>query len=71
MQNVSACTGTLHESISDRISRLAARVVGAADAEAWRSAGGESYCENQEFTNLLAARWMEVLSRPGAEGCHE
>lgn len=35
-----------------------------ADADAWRSAGGESYCENQEFTNLLAARWMEVLSRP-------
>eukprot|EP00882_Tetradesmus_deserticola_P029439 GHRQ01032976.1.p1 GENE.GHRQ01032976.1~~GHRQ01032976.1.p1 ORF type:complete len:152 (+),score=77.25 GHRQ01032976.1:326-781(+) len=35
-----------------------------ADAEAWRSAGGESYSENQEFTNLLAARWMEVLSRP-------
>jgi len=37
----------------------------AADAEAWRSAGGESYCENQEFTNLLSARWREVLNKPG------
>jgi hypothetical protein len=41
------------------------QTVFAADAEVWRSAGGESYCENQEFTNLLAAKWMEVLSRPG------
>jgi hypothetical protein len=82
MQNVSACKGTLLQSLSDRISahqqcvefrclRLAACVVAAGDAEAWRSAGGESYCENQEFTNLLAARWMEVLSRPGAEGFRE
>jgi hypothetical protein len=37
----------------------------AADAQAWSSAGGESYCENQEFTNLLAKRWLEVFSRPG------
>jgi hypothetical protein len=35
-----------------------------ADAEAWTTAGGESYCENQEFTNLLARRWLEILSKP-------
>lgn len=45
--------------------RTVPATVPAADAEAWTSAGGESYCENQEFTNLLARRWLEVLSKPG------
>lgn len=40
----------------------------AGDAEAWTSAGGESFCENQEFTGILAARWLEVLSKPGIVG---
>eukprot|EP00879_Flechtneria_rotunda_P009772 GHRR01010222.1.p1 GENE.GHRR01010222.1~~GHRR01010222.1.p1 ORF type:complete len:152 (+),score=61.84 GHRR01010222.1:183-638(+) len=35
-----------------------------ADAKAWQSAGGESYCENIEFPNQLAARWLDVLSKP-------
>jgi hypothetical protein len=43
--------------------RLANR--NAADAEAWRSAGGESYCENQQFPSLLVERWLEVLGQPG------
>jgi len=37
----------------------------AVDAECWRSAGGESYCANQEFPSKLAERWLEVLSKPG------
>lgn len=34
------------------------------DAQAWTSAGGESFCENQDFPNVLARRWLDVLSRP-------
>jgi hypothetical protein len=37
----------------------------AADAEAWRSAGGESFCDNVDFPSQLAQRWVEVLGRPG------
>jgi hypothetical protein len=37
----------------------------AADCQAWMEAGGDSFCENQEFPGLLFERWMEVLSKPG------
>jgi hypothetical protein len=45
----------------------AAAAAAAGDAGAWSSAGGESYCDNKEFTNLLAKRWLEVLNKPGAQ----
>lgn len=34
------------------------------DAEAWRSAGGESYCDNIDFPSRLAERWAALLARP-------
>ncbi|GBF97107.1 hypothetical protein Rsub_10118 [Raphidocelis subcapitata] len=33
------------------------------DADAWRSGGGEAFCENLDFPRKLAARWLEVLGR--------
>ncbi|KAF8064594.1 hypothetical protein HT031_003395 [Scenedesmus sp. PABB004] len=34
------------------------------DADAWRSGGGESFCDNVDFPAALAARWLEVLGKP-------
>jgi hypothetical protein len=36
------------------------------EADAWRSAGGESYCENIDFPIRLTERWLEVLGKDGA-----
>lgn len=37
----------------------------AGDAEGWRSGGGGSYCDNIDFPQRLAERWLEIL---GADG---
>lgn len=36
------------------------------DGDAWQSAGGNSYCDPEDFPSKLAALWAEVLRKEGA-----
>jgi hypothetical protein len=35
------------------------------NCEEWRSAGGESFCDNVDFPGKVCSRWRELLGRPG------
>jgi hypothetical protein len=37
------------------------------NCEEWRSAGGDSYCDNVDFPGKVCSRWRELLSRPGEQ----
>lgn len=63
---VSAVAAAAHGVSTGQLSpELTTAWLAADNCEEWRSAGGESYCDNVDFPGKVCSRWRELLGRPG------